>query len=82
MCQATSELCKSSCSSHGKKCGMKRTVIISEAQQMLDNMMDIFEENIKGRDLIFSQRHRLRWWTARGLKSWIKQNAPEKVEFT
>jgi hypothetical protein len=54
----------------------------AEEKQMLDNMMDNFEESLKGRGFLFSTRHRLRWWAVRAFKFWINQNKLEKVEFT
>ncbi len=53
-----------------------------DERQVLDNIMDRFEDKLNGRGYIFSQRHRLRWWTARGIKWWIINNKTEKVEFT
>lgn len=53
-----------------------------EYMEMFEAMMDKFEKNMSKQDLRFSQRHRLRWWAARAFRFWIKQNAPEKVEFT
>jgi hypothetical protein len=53
-----------------------------DEKEMFEKMMDNVERNIDGRGLIFSQRHRIRWWAAKGLRFWIKQNAPERIEFT
>lgn len=59
-----------------------RDELIGDERQILDNMMDKFEDKLRVADFLFSQRHRLRWWAVRGIKFWIKENRGEKIEFT
>jgi hypothetical protein len=47
-----------------------------------EQILDILEEKMKCSSLIFSQRHRLRWWAARGVIAMEKQEKREVVQFT
>jgi len=47
-----------------------------------EEMMDSFEERMKHINWNFSTRHRLRWWTACGVRAWEKSKQKEKVQFT
>lgn len=47
-----------------------------------DVILDKFEAIMEKRKLVFSQRHRLRWWAVVAVRFWIQKNKPIKVQFT
>lgn len=71
-------LCSTSKNTSTEREGRFHMITSKEGEEILD----ILEDKMECSNLIFSQRHRLRWWAARGVIAMEKFKAKEKVNFT